>query len=168
MTPAMERFAQGCAEVCETAQSETGAILMTNDWESDGVLACEFRGRLDPTAFSDASRTMFVSREYASMATRVKWTPDGGESSPAWCFTAVSALGGPAVVMVRRDEGDSGWWHIEMSEAPWFALATASGLRAALKGEAPLIPKYIPSGDRRLLDRPGQGPPPPTDRQGRL
>lgn len=164
----LEAFAAGCSEAIVRAQETTESILLTNEPFSSDVLVCELPIGAGPGVFRAAARSlMFDCRMFAAMSTRTNWSPDPGPSSPAWTFTAVGRDGGPAIIAVRRDVEDDRWWRILPSEAPWFALATAASLRGALRGE-PLVPKKVPPDDRRLLDAPGIGPPPPTDRNGRI
>lgn len=161
----LQRFAGGCLEAAETAQETTQAMLLT-DAPGGAVSVCELPMGAPEKEVTRIGNRLFPGQTYAGLATRVNWSPDDGPSSPAWCVTAVSAFGGPAVVAVRRDE-DVGIWNIPVADAPWFALSTAASLRGALAGK-PLVPKLIPKGDRRLLNRPEEEPRSPVDEDGLL
>lgn len=159
----LQRFAGDCLEAAETAQETTEAMFMT-EAPGGAIAVCELPMGAPEKEVTRIGNELFPGKTYAALVSRVNWSPDAGPSSPGWCVTAVSSSVSPAVVAVHRHE-DAGIWNIPVDEAPWFALATAAGLRRALKGKS-LVPKLVPKGDRRLLNRPGEGPPPPTDEHG--
>lgn len=159
----LQRFAGDCLEAAETAQDTTEAMFMT-DAPDGAISVCELPMGAPQKEVTRVGNDLFPGRKYAALVSRVNWSPDDGPSSPGWCVTAVSATVGPAVVAVHRHQ-DAGVWNIPVDEAPWFALATAASLRGALKGRS-LVPKLVPKDDRRLLNRPGEGPLPPVDERG--
>lgn len=99
------------------------------------------------------------------MASVVRWSPTPtGESSDAWCVIVVHP-DAPARFMVRRLVEDHTWWSLPPAGAPWFALSTASGLRAAITNKQPMVFKR--ATDERLYRRVDEATP-DVDEQGRL
>lgn len=124
------------------------------------------------TDSSSASTTARVDQllkggRIAALASITGWSPSPvGRTVPSWSLVAVGVGGVPAELWVRRIREDAAWWELDFREAPWFALATASGLRAALDLGRPLRLKQ--AKDARLLQRPGDCAHPPVDGRGGL
>lgn len=99
-----------------------------------------------------------------ALASRVNWSPlSRGPLSLAWALVVVEPFR-PAWLLVRR-VCDRIWTRIPLNAAPWFALSTAAGLRAALGGK-PLEIRSATSA--RLFASPRDVPNPPVDDKGLL
>ena len=166
MNLGLEKFAGGCADACQYASDDSGALVMTE--EEDEILVGEVLGS-DPEHVSLVTEEMFVGhRTYAALATRAMWSPDAGPSSDAWCLVAVDTSVSPAIIRVKRLVEDDHWWDIQVKDAPWFALSTASGLRKALAGERMVTKAIMPDSDPRLMSKLTDGTPPRIDKEGNI
>ncbi len=106
-----------------------------------------------------------LGRDAAALATRIEWSPSDDEpTTAAWILVAVT-FGQEAFFAVKRDL-EQRWWRIDPPDAPWFALSTAAGLRAAITNGTPMVAKA--GFNRSLFQRPKDNPRPTLDKDGRL
>ena len=115
---------------------------------------------------AELDQLLATPRRMAAMVSLIGWSPGESPTRPAWFVVAVGRGGLPAVVCVRRIEEDDTWTALSINECPWFALATASGLRASLEHGVPLRLKLARSAE--LYQRPDEQPEPPLDERGEL
>lgn len=171
-SPAGDLFLAGCAKACEAATDETAAFVFS-DSGSGRVFVTTIPVGTDPSQVATVASAEYANTtNFAGMATRINWSPTPlGKSSPSWLITTVARAGAPGHFMVKRTVEDTWWRSIAPSDAPWFALATAGGMRAALDGE-PLIFKVSKENDdaleRGLLNSPSEIPFPSVDIDGLL
>lgn len=103
-------------------------------------------------------------RRMAAIATRVAWSQDESPASDAWALVAVDPHS-PAIFLVRRVGLDTRWTCIPNPQLPWFAAATAGGLREWLGGK-PLTLRQ--AEDQRLFGRVRDGDKPPLHPDGTI
>ena len=147
---------------------EDDLLVLARDLAEDDSEAgtAAFYARMNALLLDGPPRTL------AGLLTRCRWSPtEHGASADAWTVVVVTAGEDPAWVCVRRVVEDHRpgqaptWTVLDGPAAPWFTMATASGLRAALVGGQSLVVRTV--GDPALL-RPVTEPPPRPGPDGRI
>lgn len=164
----LDEFCGMCAAACDQAGTEVNALAMVDDnADEEGIMVAAIEVGDTAVDLAQVFEEMFVGgRTYAALATRVGWSPDEGPVSSAWSLICVEATI-RARFYVRRVVEDRDWWRMPVDRAPWFALSTASSLRAKLAGEVGAMIAR-PFGAPELFNRPGHGALPPLHEDGTL
>ncbi|MFA9430012.1 hypothetical protein [Egicoccus sp. AB-alg2] len=115
---------------------------------------------------AELDQLLAAPRRMAAMVSLLGWSPDATPTRPSWALVAVGRGGLPAVLCVRRLHEDDHWTLVDIRDAPWAVLSSASGLRAAIEEGRPLRLKVARSPE--LLQRPDEQPEPPLDERGEL
>lgn len=165
-----EGFCGAIAEACANAREDTRMVIGMNDEQPDDPFAV-LLGEVSEEDFNSGGLVaqldqLVKDREMLGLATKVAWSPDESDTVPAWMLVAVEAGTDEATFAVKRIVEDEVWWRMKPLDAPWFALSTASSLRASMLHGEPLHLKAA-SGDG-LYQRVWENPHPPTDSRGRL
>lgn len=159
------RFVRQLTAHLATLQDPNIDLVFAVDDRDEGISVLSHAGS-DAAATAGIDQMLGSKHRMAALVCVTGWTPDGTSPvRPAWVIVAVGTGGLPALGAVRRIREDTRWTRLPPNELPWFALSTASGLRAALDGE----PLRLKSGSSAELHRrPDEVPDPPLDQDGRL
>ena len=164
----LQRFAAAVAHQIDAAGLAPDAteLLVAVDDGSD-VLMCVTEDGAAPSALAQIDQLLATPRRVMATVSVTAWSPTAdGTSSVAWILIAVGRGGLPAFAAVRRIEEDTRWARLPPTQLPWFALSTASSMRAALEHGAPL--KFKRATSEALHRRPDECPDPPLDERGEL
>lgn len=163
-----EGFAGALAEACEKAAEGTLMLIAMDDPQPDDEFSV-LVGEVGPDDLDDSLTAqldqLVKDRKMLALATRVKWSPDESDTVPSWLLVAVTGED-EAIFAVKRMREDDRWWRMKGVDTPWFALSTASSLRASILNGEPLHLKQ--ARDEALYKRVWENPHPPTDKHGRL
>lgn len=162
-----EGFCGALAHACETARDGTRMVIAMDDPQNgdDDVLLGEVTEEDLTPALTAQLNQLVKDRQMLGLATKVAWSPDESDTTPAWFLVAVTGED-QAQFAVKRIVEDDRWWRLQELDAPWFGLSTAGSLRASLLRGEPLHLKQ--ASNRDLYKRPHELPHPPRDRHGRL
>lgn len=158
----------------EMSTSDNPALLLAAS-ESRTFMGMPIEDTLMVTAFlnGDPDIEMAVNRllldgpprKVAAIATHALWSPRPEEpTTDAWLACVVAARK-TAVFGIKRWAEDDLWHRLDPRDAPWLALSTAAGLRAALEDGEPMVMKQ--AHDRRLFNSVDEAQP-PVGEDGRL
>jgi hypothetical protein len=164
----LEGFTARVAAEIDRVQPDPGQAVMTVVVDrGDNLEKLTSPSPGHPTTLAQLDQLLARRRRMVAMVTVTGWSPDPTTAiAPAWVLVAVGRGSTPARVAVRRIDLDRDWTDLPPHELPWFALSTASGLRAAIDHGQPLRIKQDPT--EALYHRPDEHPDPPTDDRGEL
>lgn len=167
MPLSLDEFEGAATAAVEQAPDDGWLAVVVDDDAPDGSAGFAYWPADEPDLQDKCNQVLFRSVGCAAMATRTRYSPtELGPSQDAWMTVVVDPWETARFLVYGRRS--KRWWRIRPTDAPWFALANAGGLRTLLADKLPLELKEVTPDKYDLLKRPIDVPTPPTDDRGRL
>jgi hypothetical protein len=160
-------FMGTAAEIVLEMEDDVLTVFMVSEGlEGLRCMAIENDEGLSARVIAQIDQMMATRPIFTAMATKVGWTPDESDTTPAWFLVGVDPER-EAYFCVKRIAEDDTWWRLKPEDVPWFGLSTAGSLRDAMVHGTPLRPKNA-NENPNLFMKPTEEPDPGTDAQGNL